>query len=139
MPEKMISEMPLPMPRLVICSPSHIRNMVPPVSVITVVMRKNMPGSVTTLVAALEADGDAIGLEDRQDHGAVAGILVDDLAALLALLLELLERRHDRGHQLHDDRRRDVRHDAEGEDRHAADGAAGEHVEHADQAARLRA
>ena len=51
MPEKMISEMPLPMPRLVICSPSHIRNMVPPVSVITVVMRKNMPGSVTTLVA----------------------------------------------------------------------------------------
>ena len=36
MPEKMISEMPLPMPRLVICSPSHIRNIVPPVSVITV-------------------------------------------------------------------------------------------------------
>ena len=38
MPAKMISEMPLPMPRAVICSPSHIRNMVPPVSVITVVM-----------------------------------------------------------------------------------------------------
>ncbi len=34
MPAKMISEMPLPMPRAVICSPSHIRNMVPPVSVI---------------------------------------------------------------------------------------------------------
>ena len=48
MPEKMISEMPLPMPREVICSPSHIRNMVPPVSVITVEMRKNSPGSVTT-------------------------------------------------------------------------------------------
>ena len=47
MPEKMISEMPLPMPRAVICSPSHIRNMVPPTSVMTADMRKNMPGSVT--------------------------------------------------------------------------------------------
>ena len=40
MPDKMISEMPLPMPREVICSPSHIRNMVPPVSVIVVEIRK---------------------------------------------------------------------------------------------------
>ena len=45
MPAKMISEVPLPMPREVICSPSHIRNMVPPVSVITVEMRKNGPGA----------------------------------------------------------------------------------------------
>ena len=51
MPDKMISEMPLPMPRDVICSPSHIRKMVPPVSVITVEMRKNQPGSATTLPA----------------------------------------------------------------------------------------
>ena len=29
MPAKMIREIPLPMPRSVICSPSHIRNMVP--------------------------------------------------------------------------------------------------------------
>ena len=48
MPEKMISEMPLPTPRLVICSPSHIRNSVPPTRVVTVVIRKNMPGSLTT-------------------------------------------------------------------------------------------
>ena len=47
MPAKMISEMPLPMPRAVICSPSHIRNMVPPTSVITAETRKNMPGSLT--------------------------------------------------------------------------------------------
>ena len=47
MPAMMISEMPLPMPRLVICSPSHIRNMVPPISEMTVEMRKNMPGSMT--------------------------------------------------------------------------------------------
>ena len=48
MPAKMISEMPLPMPRAVICSPSHIRNMVPPTRVTTVEMRKNQPGSMTT-------------------------------------------------------------------------------------------
>ena len=30
MPAMMISETPLPMPRLVICSPIHIRNKVPP-------------------------------------------------------------------------------------------------------------
>ena len=47
MPAKMISEMPLPTPRAVICSPSHIRNMVPPTSVTTVTMRKNIPGSIT--------------------------------------------------------------------------------------------
>ena len=93
MPAKMISEMPLPMPREVICSPSHIRNMVPPVSVITVEMRKNQPGIGDDVAGALEADRDAVGLERRQHHGEVAGVLVDDLAALLALFLELLERR----------------------------------------------
>ena len=123
------------MPRAVICSPSHIRNIVPPVSVIIVVMTKNRPGLMTMSVRALEADGDAVGLQRGEDHRAVARVLVDDLAALLALFLQGFERRDDRRHQLHDDRRRDVGHDAEGKDRHAADGAAGEHVEHADDAA----
>ena len=49
MPAKMINDEPLPMPRLVICSPSHIRNIVPPVSEITVEMRKKGPGSCTML------------------------------------------------------------------------------------------
>ena len=48
-PAMMMSEMPLPTPRAVICSPSHIRKMVPPVSVITVEMRKAMPGVMTTV------------------------------------------------------------------------------------------
>ena len=48
MPAKMMREEPLPMPREVICSPSHIRNMVPPVSVIRVEMRKKIPGAETT-------------------------------------------------------------------------------------------
>ena len=47
MPAKMSREMPLPTPRLVICSPSHIRNMVPPVRVTTVETMKNRPGLVT--------------------------------------------------------------------------------------------
>ncbi len=47
MPEKMIRLVPLPMPRAVICSPSHIRNIVPPTSEITQVSRKNIPGSTT--------------------------------------------------------------------------------------------
>ena len=51
MPDMMMSEMPLPIPRAVICSPSHIRNMVPPVSVITVESRKPQPGSETMLPA----------------------------------------------------------------------------------------
>ncbi len=47
MPEKMMSEVPLPTPRAVICSPSHIRKMVPPVKVTTVVTRKKMPAFIT--------------------------------------------------------------------------------------------
>ena len=49
MPVKMISEMPLPTPRAVICSPSHIRNSVPPTMVTIVVSRKYQPGSITAL------------------------------------------------------------------------------------------
>ena len=36
-------EMPLPMPRSVICSPSHIRNMVPVVIVTVAVNRNGQP------------------------------------------------------------------------------------------------
>ena len=45
MPAKMIRETPLPMPRSVICSPSHIRKMVPVVSATTAVRTKPMPWS----------------------------------------------------------------------------------------------
>ncbi len=47
MPAMMISETPLPMPRLVICSPIHIRNSVPPTRLIVAAMRNIMPGSTT--------------------------------------------------------------------------------------------
>ncbi len=42
MPAKISSEMPLPSPRSVICSPSHIRNIVPVTSV-TAVMTETHP------------------------------------------------------------------------------------------------
>ena len=44
MPAKMISEMPLPMPRSVICSPSHMMKAVPEVRVMIVSSRNARPG-----------------------------------------------------------------------------------------------
>ena len=46
-----MSDIPFPMPLLVICSPSHIKKTVPPVNVIVVESLKNSPGSVTTFPA----------------------------------------------------------------------------------------
>ena len=48
MPTVMMSDIPLPMPRSVIWSPSHIRNIVPAVSVITVMIRNAGPGVDTS-------------------------------------------------------------------------------------------
>ena len=48
MPEKMISEMPLPIPRSEICSPSHMTKAQPVVSVSTVISRKPQPGVTTS-------------------------------------------------------------------------------------------
>ncbi len=46
-PAKMISEIPLPIPRSVICSPSHMMNAVPLVSVSTVIAWNCQPGLIT--------------------------------------------------------------------------------------------
>ena len=68
MPAKMMIEMPLPRPRSVICSPSHIRNMVPVTSVVTVVMRNIRPGLEHQAGLRLERDRDAGRLEQREEH-----------------------------------------------------------------------
>ena len=47
MPAKISRLIPFPMPRSVICSPSHMMNVVPAVSVITVIATKPNPGSST--------------------------------------------------------------------------------------------
>ncbi len=44
MPAKMISEIPLPMPRSEICSPSHMMSAVPAVRVIITSRRNPQPG-----------------------------------------------------------------------------------------------
>ncbi len=49
----MISDTPLPMPRLVICSPSHIRNMVPPINDTTAAMWNVSPGVTTAWMPLL--------------------------------------------------------------------------------------
>jgi hypothetical protein len=50
MPAMMISETPLPMPRLVICSPIHMRNNVPPTRLMVAATRNIRPGSTTALM-----------------------------------------------------------------------------------------
>ena len=85
----------------------------------------------------LQADGDAISLHDGERDGEITGVLVENLAARLAFLLQGFEFGENGRHQLDDDRGRDVRHDAEGEDRHAVHGAAGQGVENVEQAAAL--
>ena len=109
----------------------------PPTSVVTVVIAEEHARIGQHPGRGLKADGDAIALDRRQKHGQVARILVDLLAAGLTVLLQLLERRHDGGHQLHDDRCGDVGHDVQREDRHPAEGTAREHVEHAQNAGGL--
>ena len=47
-PAKMMSEIPLPIPRSVICSPSHMMKIVPVVSVRIVIRRKPQPGCGTS-------------------------------------------------------------------------------------------
>ena len=146
MPAKMMSDMPLPMPRSVICSPSHMMNAVPVVSVSTrhqpeaparVVDERQAAGD---LRLALEEDRDAERLHDAQQDRAVARVLRDLAAAELAFLRQPLEVRPDDRQQLQDDRRADVRHDAEREDRHLRQVAAREHVVEAEhRVLRLRA
>ena len=52
-PTKIMRDIPFPMPRAVICSPSHIKNMVPPTSVIMHEALKYHPGSVARSPASI--------------------------------------------------------------------------------------
>ena len=46
-PENIINDIPFPIPLWVICSPNHIRKMVPATIVVTVEILKNRPGLIT--------------------------------------------------------------------------------------------
>ena len=78
-----------------------------------------------------QANGHADGLDQCQDYSTVAGVLADLATPRLTLFLQLLQLRADSGHELHDDRCRDVRHDPQCKDTHALQRAAGKHVEEA--------
>ena len=134
MPAKMISDMPLPMPRSVICSPSHMMKHVPgrqrqhrhqPEAPARVVDERQPAGD---LGLSLEEERDAERLHDAQHDRAVARVLRDLAPSELAFLRQPLEVGPDHRQQLQDDRRADVRHDAQREDRHLRQVPSGEHV-----------
>ena len=50
-PEKIIREIPFPTPLKVICSPSHIKKVVPATKEIVVMILKDIPGSITKFPA----------------------------------------------------------------------------------------
>ena len=138
MPAKMISEIPLPMPRSVICSPSHMMKAVPEVSVMIVSSRNARPGLGTIAapsgaVHALEPDRNPERLDDADHDRPVPGVLGQLLAPGLALLGQARQVRDDHLEQLEDDRRVDVGHDPERENRQPPQRAAREHVEEAEQ------
>ncbi len=101
----------------------------PPSSVTTVEIRKKPTWIQNDAVSAFKTDGNAVSLKRSEQNSTVPRVLVDDLPALLAFLLEVLERRNNRRHQLYNDGGRNVRHDAQGKDRHTLNGAACKHVE----------
>ena len=98
-------------------------------------------------VARVDDGSDAIGgteafktgceepaLHRAQQHRTVARVLVQLLATDRAFLLQRGKRRMQGGGHLHDDRGGDVGHHAERDEAHALQAAAGEHVEHVDDA-----
>ena len=93
--------------------------------------------SATAATLARQSDRNADRLEGGQRDRAVTRVLGDLASTGFAFLLQLLEIRNRNRQQLHDDRRRNVRHDAECEDRHALERAAREHVEHAENTGAL--
>ena len=75
-------------------------------------------------------------LQQAEHQGEVTGVLGDLVLAGRALLLEGLQLRDDDGQQLQDDRRRNVGHDAEREDRQLQQGATREQADHRVQTGR---
>ena len=85
----------------------------------------------------LQCQGDAHGLKQGQAQGAIAGVLGDFAATGLAFFLQLLQCGHHIGHQLHDDGRRDIGHDAQSKNGEARQSATREHIEQTQDAALL--
>ena len=78
-------------------------------------------------------------MEHRQADGQITGVLGELRFAGLAFLVQHFETRNDHTQQLDDDGCRDVRHDAQCEDRQLEHGAAGEEVDQTDEVLGYRA
>ena len=76
---------------------------------------------------------DAVALGDRERHGQHAGVLVEPVAAVLALAAQLLERWDHAAHELHDDAGVDVRVHPEADDRRGRQAASREDVQDPEQ------
>src|ERR1700691_903568 len=86
-------------------------------------------------VTMLQSLCDTERLDDGEGDGQIAGPLRNLPAAQFAFLLEFLQGRHHHCQKLQDNRRRDIRHDTQSEDREPPDIAAREQVEEAEDAA----
>ncbi len=89
-------------------------------------------------IARFQRNREAVSLEKSKNDGAITGVLRELTATLIAFFLQLLPRLIHRTHQLHDNRCRDVGHDAKGKNTHTAQCAAREHGKHTADARVLR-
>ena len=128
---KMMIDMPLPRPRAVMSSPSHITNTAPATR-LTMMSRARHQLRSGSAFWLLEQEDVADRLHRRETDGEPARVLGDLLLPLLPSFGQSLELGDDHGEQLHDDRCRDVRHDAEREEGHARQRAAREQVKETD-------
>ena len=129
------------MPRSVICSPIHMMNAVPVVSVIITMNRKPHPGFITIWIRSaaerLKSNRSHEALEKGQGNRQVAGVLGNLLASQLPFFGELFQVGDDDGGQLQNNRGRNIRHDPQGENAESPQGAAGKDVQKSENGARI--
>ena len=140
MPTVISSEIPLPMDRSVISSPSHISTIEPPVraAIITTHCMSEVWAVISPsppILRGFLADkiDRADGLDDGQRESQHTGVLVDALAAVLALFVHSFQLGDGLGEQLHDNAGVDVRAQADQHDGEVGQRAAGQDVQKAEQ------
>ena len=106
---------------------------VPVVSVMTIIAVAHQVSGMISL--RLKPGRDKERLNGAENDGQITRPLVHFLPADLAFFLDLLHRRRKHRHQLHDDRRRNVRRHAESKNRDRAEVSAREQIENAEQRA----
>ena len=140
-PAKMMMDMPLPMPRSLTCSPSHMRNIVPATSVVYRRDSETPAGVHDHLKGAgllrFECNRNPEGLKHREGHRAVSRISRDLPATRLSFFPKLLQTRVHVRKELHDDGCRNIRHDSDCKNRESFKRSPRKHVEHVEDRAPL--